>query len=160
LLAVSAFLTRAPAREVDELISVIVGSATVIIVRAIVVPSTARRTLVLGCVAFVPVLAAITYVMYVGTSLPPRAATNLALVAGLWGAIDVVCASLTSRMIFRLRSEVADAKKLGPYTLEEEIGRGAMGVVYRAHHALLRRPTAIKLLAPGKDSEADLRRFE
>src|SRR5215470_11092759 len=37
LLAVSAFLTRAPAREVDELVSVIVGAATVIIVRAIVV---------------------------------------------------------------------------------------------------------------------------
>ena len=53
-----------------------------------------------------------------------------------------------------------EAKHLGQYRLEEKIGAGAMGVVYRGHHAMLRRPTAIKLLNVEKVNEASIERFE
>jgi hypothetical protein len=52
------------------------------------------------------------------------------------------------------------AKQLGQYALEEKIGAGGMGSVYRARHALLRRPTAVKLLDPDKVSPTSIARFE
>jgi serine/threonine-protein kinase len=65
-----------------------------------------------------------------------------------------------SALIYRLRREVHAALRLGQYTLVERIGEGGMGVVYRAHHAMLRRDTAVKLLPPGRRETADLDRFE
>lgn len=50
--------------------------------------------------------------------------------------------------------------RLGQYQLHEKIGEGAMGTVWRAQHAMLRRPTAIKLIRGQEADEEDLTRFE
>jgi hypothetical protein len=58
------------------------------------------------------------------------------------------------------RAAAIEAKQLGQYQLEQKLGAGAMGVVYRGRHAMLRRPTAIKLLDADKVTDQSIGRFE
>lgn len=72
------------------------------------------------------------------------AITALAVLMGLLSA-----GSLS--FSYRLKKQVANvlekARLLGQYELDRQIGSGGMGEVYLGHHALMRRPTAIKLLS-------------
>ncbi|HTJ43449.1 MAG TPA: CHASE domain-containing protein, partial [Kofleriaceae bacterium] len=61
---------------------------------------------------------------------------------------------------WRLRQRLAQALRLGQYQIEQEIGRGGMGVVFRARHVMLRRDTALKLLAAPAGDEDAMARFE
>ena len=60
----------------------------------------------------------------------------------------------------RLSEAELKLKQLGQYSLEEKIGEGGMGVVYRARHAILRRDTAVKLLLPESADAVSVARFE
>ncbi len=58
-----------------------------------------------------------------------------------------------------LESTVTSAQ-FGPYRMEEKIGEGGMGLVFRAHDTKLNRPVAIKFLAGDVASIEARRRFQ
>jgi len=82
--------------------------------------------------------------------------------AGLFLLVVAACAAalLIYYRAMRLRSRLGRLERLGQYVLERKIGEGGMGEVYRARHALLQRPTAIKLLKREVMSEEMVARFE
>jgi serine/threonine-protein kinase len=70
----------------------------------------------------------------------------------------------TAQIIFALGSDVRRAQEMGAYELQELIGQGGMGEVWRAHHRMLARPAAVKLIRSDQirtpDAATTLRRFE
>lgn len=67
---------------------------------------------------------------------------------------------VVARLQREAQKAAIEAKQLGQYRLENKLGSGAMGVVYKGHHAMLRRPTAIKMLNVDTVNETSIQRFE
>lgn len=86
-----------------------------------------------------------------------------------WGLLGLLMLSSVAIFLFTIRvarlqrearTAAIEAKQLGQYQLEEKLGAGAMGVVYKGRHAMLRRPTAIKLLDADVVTDVSIARFE
>jgi eukaryotic-like serine/threonine-protein kinase len=60
----------------------------------------------------------------------------------------------------QLGEPVGMGTRLGPYTLEQKIGQGGMGAVYRARHDRLPRSVAVKLLRTRVAGDETLSLFE
>ncbi len=145
----------------------------VLLVYAVYVPSTARHTLIVAALMTIPLLSSIflAFRQWDPALHDPPAAIwrkgskgDMAYLATfvsacLWSVVVGIAVGF-SHTIYGLRRSISAARKLGQYALEEKLGEGGMGVVYRASHAMLRRPTAIKLLQADRAGEAALARFE
>ncbi len=155
--------------------TILLAFGVFLLAHAVHVPSSWKWTAALGTALAVPLFTSAWLIL---TPMDPRIVeasasasrsvqTTPASIIGIgmasvitWWVVIVSTASVASAVIYGLRREVHEAMQLGQYTLEERIGQGGMGVVFRARHALLRRPTALKLLAPEIAGERAVRRFE
>jgi serine/threonine-protein kinase len=153
-----------------QLMAGLFALAVTMMARAILIPSTATRTFCLSSMASAPLLV-VSAVFHQSAPLPGFAPAFLEAViivnALLWLVIAVTLSTVTSRTIYGLRQQVKEASEIGQYTLEEKIGSGGMGEVWRARHRMLIRPAAVKLVTSrelgsegGRDPQLRLRRFE
>jgi len=148
----------------EELGFLVIVLGLLVFTRAVLVPSTGRRTLLISAPVVPGFLLALTLRIWPGFGAEDvYYVEDVTWGAALYGVLlltEVWIAALASRVNFSLRREVHEAKALGPYHLEEKIGAGAMGEVYRATHSLLKRPTAVKLLKPEISGGRSRTRFE
>jgi serine/threonine-protein kinase len=151
--------SRAPAWvRPEQFMAFVVGQ--LLAIRAAVIPCPARHSVAISAFAFAPI-PVLAYLIYEKRPLAGSPGSlSLALNSLVLGAVVVVTVGIISYTVHGLRERVREALRLGQYTLTEKIGEGGMGVVYKASHALLRRPTAIKLLPPERAGEHNLARFE
>ena len=137
------------------------AAAMFLAIRAALIPSSPRRTIILTAMVGVPKIVLSTILVpAAGGGLAWRAMGAVPTTPIMEWIIATITCAVISRIIYGLRAEVREARRFGQYVLERKIGEGAMGVVYRATHAMLRRPAAIKLLLKERASETDLVRFE
>jgi len=126
--------------------------------RALIVPSSGRHTALASCITMLPMTAAaLALAIEREQDVPP-----LVFFVGyiLLSVVPIVMATYGSQIIYGLRQKVDAARQLGQYTLDRKIGEGGMGAVYLAHHMMLRRPTAVKLVLPDRVDPDTLVRFE
>jgi len=142
------------------------GTGLMVAIRAALVPSQPRRTLIVTSLVGIPPIAMTTFFEPAEggwLSLRPLDSPALPWLPGgaivMWVFVVITC-SIISKVIYGLRAEVREARRLGQYVLEHKIGEGGMGEVYQARHGMMRRPSAIKLLRGNRASEAALLRFE
>ena len=156
---------------VESIHGAVVSVAMTVLARSIMVPSKAGRTLRLTMLAILPVTALMWLSLHAfqpaGSAPPgPSAVTITAVSQTLLLSAVIWMATITSRTLYDLRRSVREANELGQYALEEKLGAGGMGEVWRARHRVLIRSAAVKLIRPEflaskrADPQLVLRRFE
>jgi serine/threonine-protein kinase len=159
-----ASLALSKAADAYVSITMVLAGGLIFALRAALVPSPPGRTLALTSLLGLPFVVVPFFFAPASVGVPPLRTASFPVVGlvtyAIWWAIVTAGCTVISHVVFGLRAEMRRARRLGQYTIEAKIGEGGMGVVYRAHHGMMRRPTAIKLLRPEKAIAANLKRFE
>ena len=127
-----------PTPAVSSLFALVIV-ATILFLRASLIPTPAPATALVGtlCMSF-PLYAC------------RPAISGAGWVFTLWciviALVIVAVTVVTSYTVYGVERRAHAAARVGQYQVERLVGQGGMGEVYLAKHALLNRPTAIKLL--------------
>ncbi len=164
------FLSWMTVSDEGQILQVLLALLVTVMVRAILMPSRPGRTALISALVFLPTVVVCIARHHPTTFLPGFSPgyqkLHMTLNTILWAVLGTVVATIVSRVLYGLRRQVAEASELGQYLLEEKIGGGGMGEVWRARHRLLIRPAAIKIIrqkaVPGMATDPELlvRRFE
>jgi serine/threonine-protein kinase len=114
----------------------------------VIVPSPPRKALVAALLSVSSVPIVVGAVIALSPELPSINALGFFFVLVLPYLLVVLIAYVGARVVYSIGIEVTRARELGSYSLEERLGAGGMGEVWRAKHRLLARPAAIKLMRP------------
>jgi serine/threonine-protein kinase len=109
-----------------------------------IVPATPARAGIAALVtaAMAPAGLAVWHLLS-GTAMPP---------ARVWSGVTVpplLCAAIATlgaRIVYGMGRDLERARAMGAYRLEERLGQGGMGEIWRARHHMLARPAAVKLV--------------
>ena len=164
------FLSFMTVRDEGQILQVLLALLVTVMVRAILMPSRPGRTALISALVFAPTVVVCIARHHPTTFLPGFSPgyqkLHMTLNTILWAVLGTIVATIVSRVLYGLRRQVAEASELGQYLLEEKIGGGGMGEVWRARHRLLIRPAAIKVIRQtavrgmATDPELLVRRFE
>ena len=134
--------------------------AVFILAYPLIVPGTRGKTILATVAAAAMDPLGLLLVVAAGNPKPPAAfLVPIFLPTALAAGVAIVL----SRLVYRMTVEAERGHEMGSYRLEELLGRGGMGEVWRANHRLLARSAAIKLIRPesfGGDGRELVRRFE
>jgi hypothetical protein len=133
-----------------------------VLTRALIVPSTGRRTAIVTAIATIPMAIGAIILPFIAEWPAGKDVPRWGFIVGFLQieVVGILLAAAGSEIIYGLRRQVTAALQLGQYTTVRKIGEGGMGVVYLAHHDMLRRPTAVKLLHPDRVGHDNMQRFE
>ena len=134
---------------------------TLILVYSLFIPTSWQRAaLMVGAMGLAPIVTAVAADASVDGLARWRIGGELSYMA-LWMCIPTVAGIYGSHRIGTLRRQAVEARELGSYRLRQLLGAGGMGEVYLAEHLYLKRPCAIKLIRPDRNTDPKaLSRFE
>jgi serine/threonine-protein kinase len=120
----------------------------IIVAYPAIVPSTPRTTFFVS--SLIATLDPLFYSLAAARGAAPAPAFDAFQLTWRWlpTYVSAGIAVVPSSIITGLGRQVSRARDLGAYQVQELIGKGGMGEVYRARHRFLARPAAIKLIRP------------
>ncbi|MEQ1908083.1 MAG: serine/threonine-protein kinase [Vicinamibacterales bacterium] len=138
-------------------------NAVVILVAAMIIPASPQRMLTSALIAASMDPLSVWLAHLRGANVPSIVDTFVLFLPNYACAAVAV---IPSQVLRRIGRSLREAQDMGSYHLEELLGRGGMGEVWRASHRLLARSAAVKLVRPElvgaatvADADTLIRRF-
>jgi hypothetical protein len=138
-----------------------------VLLYTMLVPSPPRVAAVaaLASLSSIPVVFAVNAAL--GTNTVQLGPSQFFLALIFPNLLVAMMAYVGARVVYGLGKAIAEARELGSYRLEQRLGVGGMGEVWRARHRMLTRPAAVKLIRPAlfgaknpESRDVMLKRFE